>query len=227
LSTAGEKPESAESVVLKDPGLSAFLAWLVPGLGHLYQGRMAKAVLYFVCIMGLFTYGLYLGSDAQKGYYGRVVYFSWEPGHKRLPYLCQIGAGLVAMPALIQSYRMADNNPVWWRGFMAPPRLGPAQGRNIDQPTADQLYLDLNRYFELGTVFTMIAGLLNILAIYDAWGGPVFLETGKKEEGDGQEGEKDKQDEKSGKTGKGETQEGDSGGAGKEKHSDEPTAAAH
>jgi uncharacterized protein DUF6677 len=34
-------------------------------------------------------------------------------------------------------------------------------------------YKTLNRYFELGTVYTMIAGLLNILAIYDAWGGPV------------------------------------------------------
>jgi hypothetical protein len=25
----------------------------------------------------------------------------------------------------------------------------------------------------LGTVYTMIAGLLNILVIYDAWGGPM------------------------------------------------------
>jgi len=28
----------------------------------------------------------------------------------------------------------------------------------------------------------MIAGLLNVLAIYDAWGGPVFGETAKKED---------------------------------------------
>jgi hypothetical protein len=28
--------------------------------------------------------------------------------------------------------------------------------------------------FELGTMYTVIAGLLNILAIYDAWGGPVM-----------------------------------------------------
>ena len=33
-------------------------------------------------------------------------------------------------------------------------------------------------YFELGTVYTLIAGLLNILAIYDAWGGPVAAITG-------------------------------------------------
>ena len=30
----------------------------------------------------------------------------------------------------------------------------------------------LGSYFDLGTVFTMIAGLLNILAVWDAWGGP-------------------------------------------------------
>ena len=45
-------------------------------------------------------------------------------------------------------------------------------------PPADMAQLNdwhktLNRYFELGTVYTMIAGLLNVLAIYDAWGGPV------------------------------------------------------
>ena len=34
-------------------------------------------------------------------------------------------------------------------------------------------YREKNRYLELGTVYTMIAGLLNVLAIYDAWGGPV------------------------------------------------------
>jgi hypothetical protein len=37
-------------------------------------------------------------------------------------------------------------------------------------------------YFELGTVYTLIAGLLNILAIYDAWGGPVAALTGPESE---------------------------------------------
>jgi hypothetical protein len=36
----------------------------------------------------------------------------------------------------------------------------------------DLINKQLHRFFELGTVYTMIAGLLNILAIYDAWGGP-------------------------------------------------------
>ena len=29
--------------------------------------------------------------------------------------------------------------------------------------------------FELGTLYTMVAGLLNVLAIYDAYAGPVFV----------------------------------------------------
>ncbi len=29
--------------------------------------------------------------------------------------------------------------------------------------------------FELGTLYTMVAGLLNVLAIYDAYAGPVFI----------------------------------------------------
>jgi hypothetical protein len=33
--------------------------------------------------------------------------------------------------------------------------------------------------FELGTLYTMVAGLLNVLAIWDAYGGPVIGEPGK------------------------------------------------
>jgi hypothetical protein len=40
----------------------------------------------------------------------------------------------------------------------------------------------LPRYFEMGTVYTMIAGLLNVLAIYDACCGPVPTESAKFEE---------------------------------------------
>ena len=137
--------------------------------------------------MGTFVYGLSLGSSNALGW-GRVVYFSWRPTDKRLPYLCQVGVGLPALPAVVQSLRVSDGKKPLLGGFMAPPPLeGKRQGKQGDfdkfgQPTLDTLQYHLARYFELGTVYTMIAGLLNILAIYDAWGGPVFLETSRKEE---------------------------------------------
>jgi hypothetical protein len=194
-----------ESVQLKDPVLAAFLAWLIPGLGHAYQGRWAKAGLFAVCILGTFIYGAYLGSDNRYGW-ARVVYFSWREGDRRLPYLCQVGIGLPALPALVQAYRMGNQDRVWFGGFMAPPRLPSAEARafqpnandpNQDQPTADDLQKEMTPGYGMGEVYTMIAGLLNVLAIYDAWGGPVFGENAKKDEEDaeGEEGQDQGKDE--------------------------------
>ena len=126
-----EAPQQSDSpaIDLKEPALAALLAWLIPGLGHWYQGRRAKAVLFFVCIMGLFCYGLYLGGSNKqcldsKGKigYGRAVYFLWNSEERRLPYLCQIGVGLPALPALVQANRMNNHRQVSCGGFMAPPR---------------------------------------------------------------------------------------------------------
>jgi hypothetical protein len=188
-----EAPQQPDppAIELKDPAFAALLAWLIPGLGHWYQGRRAKAVLFFVCIMGLFAYGLYLGGSDKpcldgrgKIGYGRAVYFSWQKEDRRLQYLCQIWVGLPAMPALVQANWMNNHRKVLLGGFMAPPRPMSVQDTdpNVNQPTAHDLNKRLARYFELATCFTMVAGLLNVLAIYDAWAGPVVIRPAKKEE---------------------------------------------
>lgn len=196
------RPSQAEeepSIELKDPAVAALLAWLVPGLGHYYQGRMAKAILFFVCIMGTFVYGLYLGGSQELGW-GRSVYFSWRTGDKRLPYLCQLGIGIPAMPALVQASRVRDGKPPLMDGFMAPPLLDSSQAGPLDQPTLDTLHEKLHRFFEFGTVYTMVAGLLNVLVIYDAWGGPVFADRSRKEEDEDEDEEKEDEDKPGTKT---------------------------
>lgn len=176
-----------ESINLKDPVMAGLLAWLIPGLGHWYQGRRAKAVLYFVAIMGLFVSGLILGGGTYVDHggvqhrlsYGRAAYFCWQPSEKRWHYFCQAGVGLAALPALVQAVRMNQHQEVFWGGFMAPPwpneaaRLAVAQDPNVNQPTRSELDRWMARRFELAGVFGMIAGLLNVLAIYDACAGPV------------------------------------------------------
>jgi TM2 domain-containing membrane protein YozV len=151
-------------VRLRNPAIAALLGWLVPGAGHLYQGRTAKGILFMISILSTFFYGLYLGD-------GKVVYASWRSGDTRWAYVCQIGVGLAALPALVQANRPQDGDSA---GFMAPPELprGPHNGSG-DGGELGIWNRNLNRYFELGTVYTMIAGLLNILAIYDAFAGPV------------------------------------------------------
>ena len=136
------------------------LAWLIPGAGHWFQGRRHKAVLFFWTITGLFVFGMVLGQ-------GRVVYAKWHPRQeRRFIYLCQIGVGLPSLPALVAARRAAAEkqtligNLKW---YMPP-----------DRAELNQLYHTLNRRFELGTLFTAIAGLLNLLVIYDVLAGPAY-----------------------------------------------------
>ena len=72
---------------------------------------------------------------------------------------------------------------------MAPPRpvQVPPDDPNSDQPTAHDLNYWLNRYFELAGAFTVVAGLLNVLAIYDAWAGPVVIQPATRKEDEEEE----------------------------------------
>jgi hypothetical protein len=163
---------------LKDPRLAAFLAWLVPGLGHFYQRRTAKGVLFFVCIMGTFLYGLYIGN-------GQVVYASTTPSVlSRWQYLFQLGVGLPATPALVQWMRAEENRgPLPVLGdIMRPPRLRgefkstDLAGNTVSHPDEVAKWNhDSADMFEMGTVYTIVAGLLNLLVICDAFGGPLVI----------------------------------------------------
>ena len=69
---------------------------VLDGLENFLEGqRRGKGVLFFVCIVGTFYYGMYIGS-------GRVVYastadvFSMRFLQDRWQYVCQVGAGLPA-----------------------------------------------------------------------------------------------------------------------------------
>lgn len=86
--------------------VALILAILVPGLGHLFQGRVLKAMIYFFGILGLFIWGVKLGE-------GVVVYNMPDrgsPSRLTLHYAAQLGAGLIAYPALWQPKRMLQEN---------------------------------------------------------------------------------------------------------------------
>jgi hypothetical protein len=148
---------SQDTLELKNPTIAAVLAWLVPGLGHLYQGRIGKGILFAVCILGLFLFGFRQGD-------WRIVYFRWDKQEWRWHYWAQLGAGAVALPAL--AYKPE------WRTWL------PAQVRNFEvQPTnaeLDNLHREYGNEIDIATVYTVIAGLLNILVIYDAFAGPAL-----------------------------------------------------
>ena len=175
---ASDDPEFADEVIeieLRSPWVAGLLAWAIPGLGHIYQGRTAKGILFFVCILGTFFYGMYLGGN-------KVVYAAtdWEQQY-RWQYLCQLGVGLPSTPMLIQRDRVDNNQEPLWEGYMAPPRrdIGPSEddsGKSAQQPNELAQWIISNHpSFELGTVYTIVAGLLNVLVICDAAGGPLVI----------------------------------------------------
>jgi hypothetical protein len=275
---ANSGPRVGPRPPLKSPTVAAILGFLVPGLGHLYQGRVFKGCLFLVCILGTFYTGLRVGDF-------KVVYLDTSVGERRTwAYAFQMCAGLPALPAIMQAkFRGPD---AFQSGIVAPlsapfsgqfsnrsgPQgevrgvltlqpnagpdgygtvtgdwvtvdgktqaidwkvvtadvsrriapdakrtvslgvMGPAVGADAingqlegaiprpfwdryGAPLRDSKYLaddantdleaahfTLGTRFELGVVYTMIAGLLNLLAVYDALEGPAYAEEEAAEE---------------------------------------------
>ena len=158
-------------VELRNPVLAALLAWLWPGAGHLYQRRYGKSILFMVCILVTYFWGLAMGG-------GHVVYASWRKPDIRYPYIFQLGVGLPAMPALAQKISLdRTGKTLFGSDFMAPPE-GPLSEQQHDDLAIR--HEDLGYFFEMGTLYTMIAGLLNMLVIYDAYAGPMFSDPREK-----------------------------------------------
>ena len=159
-------------VALRNPWLAALIAWLWPGAGHLYQRRYAKGILFMVCVLSTYFFGFALGQ-------GRVVYASFEKPNFTYSYLCQVGVGLPALPALLQKRRLEADPQTFLPNslegamdmeMMMPP--GPVYEQSED--VLARWHKELRGFFELATLYTMVAGLLNMLVIYDAFAGPVF-----------------------------------------------------
>lgn len=161
--------------------LAALLSYLVPGLGQVYQGRVGKGVLFFVCLYTLFFSGMAMGS-------WKNVYLPEAKGLKptinlrvvppfeldgltksvyyRLQYLGQFWMGLAAWPALYQyaTFNEAKDGGGPLQNFQRAPRV----------EELNDLQRDGDKRWDLGWIYTVIAGVLNILVIYDAFAGPVF-----------------------------------------------------
>ena len=116
-----------------------------------------------VCILGTFFFGLVLGE-------GKVVYASQfrdkaqavegiQGTLSRWPFAMQIGVGLPATPAVAQSLIAKRGGEPLLGGWMAPPK---------DRAELNQWNKDLGTRYDLALLYTVIAGLLNWLAIYDA-----------------------------------------------------------
>jgi hypothetical protein len=204
------------------------LSYLVPGLGQIYQGRVAKGVLFLVCIYTLFFYGLYLGRGSVK-VGDRVytvasnVYLPDTSGegqqnnpfslpslalnlYNRPQFAGQFWVGIVAWPAIWQylhydreeERKLQDQQARLESEFQSTEDAQEKEEKRREIEAVEQRLERGNTIFgrfertppeeavnavatagdkrlELAWVYTVIAGVLNIMVIYDAIAGPAFL----------------------------------------------------
>lgn len=158
--------------------LPALLSYLVPGLGQIYQGRVAKGLVFMISLYGLFIYGMYLGSFSNvflpvklqpEQQEVPILHLGGLPAHvfTRLSYAGQFWIGIAAWPALWQ--------------YASPSKDPDAFQRDPGEKKLNELQSKGDKTWDLGLIYTVIAGVLNILVIYDAFAGPAFLVKPKEE----------------------------------------------
>lgn len=161
--------------------LAGFLSFLVPGLGQMYQGRYGKGLLFFVCLLSLFHVGEAMGdwknvylppppgfAENRAQHPNRLIYSLSNRWH----YPGQFWIGVAAWPALWQFFNMpvpdAERYPFLHNYQRAP-----------DETQVNEFLIASDKTPDLGLMYTVIAGVLNILVIYDAFAGPAFPPTKK------------------------------------------------
>lgn len=188
-------------VELHDNRIAALLAWLWPGAGHFYQRRFAKGFLFTICILGTFFVGLRIGNGRVVYAHFDRNDFRWQyfcqaaiglpalpaaiqaikttRGREPLWILCERypeeakdDLGQLVEFRRIPPEKVGKVPGALKDGFMAAPA-----GRQTpeDNDVLGRWHVETGNWFEIGTFYTVIAGLLNLLAIYDAYAGPVIL----------------------------------------------------
>jgi hypothetical protein len=150
---------------------------------------VGKGVLFLTCLYGLFFSGMYLGDwknvylphATRRNVPGTVLSLASDL-YTRLQYVGQFWIGLASWPALWQYYGLpvpsADASPFWHYFEHAPPEdrseVGFPPFEHWQGKTLNELQTDGDKTWDLAWVYTVIAGALNVLVVYDAFAGPAF-----------------------------------------------------
>ncbi len=126
------------------------LGWLVPGAGHAVLGRMRRAALFFVLIMG--SFGLGLAHD------GRLALYSPREGFLTgLQLVANVGVGPADLFARMGVY----GEPAY-----AVPDAAAASYRPRIEKFRERQRSAVSAY---GTAYLWSAGLMNLLLLMDVW----------------------------------------------------------
>jgi hypothetical protein len=165
--------------------LAGFLSYLVPGLGQICQGRTSKGLFFLASLYGLFFGGMALGD--WKNVYIPDTTRNNAPSnlpplvnniYSRPQFAGQVWIGIAAWPAIWQYNHFpvpsAETSPFWHFFGQTPPENRMEAPPDWQGRTLVELQNESDKTWDLGWVYTVIAGVLNVLVIYDAFAGPTF-----------------------------------------------------
>ena len=131
------RPDS--SFALRIP-IAGLLAWLIPGMGHIYLGFRRRGIILLVTITLTFWTGVAIG-----GVRGTV-----DPNNRRAWFAAELCTGINAMAALYLHHRLGMAKTA-------------AQNRSGKRD-----YVGHWLSVDVGIHYAGVAGLLNVLVILDA-----------------------------------------------------------
>jgi len=128
--------------------LAAVLAWLLPGAGHLYLGERRRGWLIMGGVLSLFLGGVLIGGVD-----------SVDSRQDRLWFCAQVLCGPIAVVTdIVNQTALGPLPPDWLARYEA----GDADVRRRLRRKG------LGHVNEMGTLYSALAGLMNLVAILDA-----------------------------------------------------------
>ena len=149
--TDSAKPAALDGDAVRRGLLAAALAWLLPGLGHLYLGRRQRAAVFFALVAATFLLGVGCRGNLA------IVDTLRAPVLTRLQVLANLAIG-PAEPILRRAIygELVYKNPRPGATSLIP-ALERRRKRSLHPGS---LY---------GSTYLLAAGLMNVLLIFDAW----------------------------------------------------------
>ena len=188
-------PTSSSQAAIKEPfqPVAALLGVAFPGLGHFYLGQIKRGVLIAVGVLGLYLTGLLIGGISCIDRQDNFVWFLGQslvgPITLGLDYIHQKHLKVLGkdapsgMPNLVLREPYPDETRDSETGLavtiekdaQGKPLLDASGhpyakvvGGRIISPAYPPYVKSLSRTSELGTLFTTIAGFLNVIVVIDA-----------------------------------------------------------
>ncbi len=141
------------------PLLALGLAWLVPGAGHVYLGRVRRGIILFVVIGAMFWAGIAMGGVMTVDYHKQRWWF-----------VAEMFSGIHGLVGWQRQKRV-------YQDLAARPDIGPPPTKATEKATwqikVDQALSQSNLAVVYPTdtiaqAYAGVAGLLNLMCVFDA-----------------------------------------------------------